>query len=66
MDREYDLFEQSADGSHLWRGHAYGLERARTQLLELSKTTSNACFAIHLPTKEIVAYANCVDAPKPA
>jgi CheY-like chemotaxis protein len=58
VEREYDLFEQLNDGSPMWRGHASGLHEVRRQLAELSKVTKNECFAMHLPTKEIVARAN--------
>lgn len=42
----------------MWRGQASGLLDARRQLFDLSKTTRNECFAVHLPTKEIVARVN--------
>jgi len=58
MQRDYELFEQFHDGSVMWRGHAAGVPEVRQKLSELSKTTVNECFAIHLPTKEIVAYVN--------
>jgi hypothetical protein len=58
VEREYDIFEQLADGSPMWRGRASGLHAVRQQLLQLSKITKNECFAMHLPTKEIVARVN--------
>ena len=58
MEREYELFEQLADGSPMWRGHASGLHEVQRQLRELTKTMKNECFAMHLPTKEIVARVN--------
>lgn len=58
MDREYDLFEQFPDGFPVWRRKAYGLLEARRQLFELGKTTENECFAMHLPTKEILSRVN--------
>ena len=58
MEREYELFEKTADGEPLWRGHASGLREVRLKLREISERTSNECFAIHLPTKEIVAKLN--------
>ncbi|MGA9882876.1 MAG: hypothetical protein WBQ34_04055 [Candidatus Acidiferrales bacterium] len=57
MDREYDLFEVS-EGGPVWRGRAAGLLEARAKLLEISHKASNECFAMHLPTKEIVARLN--------
>ena len=58
MNREYDLFEKLPDGSELWRRHVHGLLEARGELVELSRTTKNDCFAMHLKTKEIVARAH--------
>lgn len=58
MGREYDLFEQLPDGSTMWRSHASDLWRVRPKLQEIAKTTTNECFAIHLPTNEIVARLN--------
>lgn len=58
MEREYDLFEQFPDGEPMWRGHAVGLSSARQKLQELTRTTKNECFIVHLPTKEIVARLN--------
>ena len=58
MDRDYDLFEEAPDGFPVWRETVSGLREARLHLFELSKTTKNECFALHLPTKEIVARVN--------
>ncbi|HEV2304258.1 MAG TPA: hypothetical protein VGR93_01960 [Candidatus Acidoferrales bacterium] len=58
MDREYDLFEQLPNGSPVWRGHASGLPNVRLKLQELATTTAYECYAIHLPTKEVVARLN--------
>ncbi|MGH9688493.1 MAG: hypothetical protein ACRD5K_15525 [Candidatus Acidiferrales bacterium] len=57
MEREYDLFEVS-EGGPVWRGRAAGLLEARAKLLEISHKASNECFAMHLPTNEIVARLN--------
>lgn len=58
MDREYEIFEQLPDGSPIWRGHASGLPNVRLKLQELARTTANECFAMYLPTKEVVARLN--------
>jgi hypothetical protein len=58
MDREYDLFEKLPNGSPRWHAHVLGLETARRRLAEIAKDTRNECFAIHLPTKEIVLRVN--------
>lgn len=58
MEREYDLFEQLPHGEPVWRGHAVGLPSTRQQLLEITRSTRNECFIMHLPTKEIVARLN--------
>jgi hypothetical protein len=58
MEREYDLFELLSDGSQMWRGQASGLRNVRLKLREIAKTTANECFAMYVPTKEIVARLN--------
>jgi hypothetical protein len=58
VERDYDLFEQFLDGFPVWRGHASGLLETRRKLEELTRRTSNECFAIHIPTREIVARVN--------
>jgi hypothetical protein len=63
MEREYELFEQLPDGSPIWRGHAFGLQSVCQSLQQIAKETTNECFAMYLPTKEIVARIN-VAAPR--
>jgi hypothetical protein len=58
VTREYELFEQFADGSPIWRGHVVGLQYARLKLTEIAQATTNECFAMHLPTKEVVLRLN--------
>ena len=58
MEREYELFEQLPDGSPVWRDHASGLQNVRLKLRRIAQTTANECFAIYLPTKEVVARLN--------
>jgi hypothetical protein len=58
MEREYELFETLPDGSPMWRGHASGLNSVRQQLQRIARETKNECFAIYLPTREIVARLN--------
>lgn len=58
MQREYEIFEQLADGSLIWRGHASGLASVRQRLEEVASQTKNECFAIHLLTKDVVARLN--------
>jgi hypothetical protein len=58
MERDYDLFERSHDNSLMWRGSVHGLENARRKLEEVSKGTTNECFAVHTPTRQIVALLN--------
>jgi hypothetical protein len=58
VEREYELFEQLPDGSPMWRGQASGLHGVRLKLQEIARTTTNECFAMYLPTKEIVARLN--------
>lgn len=58
MERDYDLFERLQDQSLVWRGSVHGLENARRKLEEVSKGTTNECFAMHTPTRQIVALLN--------
>jgi len=58
VEREYELFEQLPDGSPVWRDHASGLYNVRLKLRRIAQTTQNECFAIYLPTKEVVARLN--------
>jgi hypothetical protein len=58
VEREYDLFEQLPEGTPMWRDHASGLLGVRLKLQEVANSTTNECFAIYLPTKEIVARLN--------
>jgi hypothetical protein len=58
MNRNYDLFEKMPDGTPIWREFVQGLEKARLRLAVLSELSSNEFYAIHTPTKEIVARVN--------
>ena len=58
MDRDYDLFEQFPDGSPMWRGRVHGLAEVHLRLSDLFQKSRNEYFAMHLPTKEIVARVN--------
>jgi hypothetical protein len=55
LSREYDLFERLPDGTSLWRTVVFGLENARTKLHTLAQYSTNEFYAIHIPTKDIVA-----------
>jgi hypothetical protein len=55
VNREYDIFEKFPDGSHIWRAYVRGLVEARAQVARLSETSTNEFYAMHTPTKEIVA-----------
>lgn len=57
-EREYDLFERLPDGSPLWRGRASGMNEADAKLRNIAGSTSNECFALYLPTKEVVLRLN--------
>lgn len=58
MEREYDIFEHYPDGFPVWRDHAAGLTNATLRLQQIAKRTPNECFAVHLPTREVVARVN--------
>ena len=58
VERDYDLFKQLPDSSPMWRGRVSGLHETRRKLQEVSKATTNECFAMHLPTREIAARVN--------
>jgi hypothetical protein len=58
MEREYDVFGRLPNGSPMWRGHASGLHDVRQQLQPIARETKNECFAMYIPTKEIVARLN--------
>jgi hypothetical protein len=58
MERNYDLFERLQDDSLVWRGSVHGLESTRRKLQELAKKTNNECFAMFMPTRQIVALLN--------
>jgi hypothetical protein len=55
VDREYDIFEKFPDGTHIWRAYVRGLIEARARVAQLSETSTNEFYAIHTPTKEVVA-----------
>ena len=64
MDRVYDLYEQAPKCYPYWRGRACGLREVHLKLRAISQTTANECFAMYLPTKQIVARVN--DSPAKA
>jgi hypothetical protein len=58
MDRQYDLFEVTTDGSPLWLEAVTGHENAIQRLKELAAKTANEVRVIHLPTKTVIAAMN--------
>ena len=62
VDRDYDIFERFPDGSVVWRDFVRTLDNARARLQELAKLSPNEHFAIHTPSKAVIARVN---APKP-
>jgi hypothetical protein len=62
LNREYDIFERLPDGKDLWKDYVVGLEETRRKLQEFAAKSKNEHYAIHTPTKEIVARVNV---PKP-
>ncbi len=62
MNREYDLFENLSNGGRVWRAAIVGREEV-AKLRELADKSTNQFFAMHLPTKEIVAKTNATKKP---
>jgi hypothetical protein len=60
-EREYDIFEKLPDDSVMWRGSVHGHRNAIERLRELAATSSNEHFAMHTPTKSVVARVNSAD-----
>lgn len=56
MDREYDIFEVLQSGP-VWRCCVKGLVEARAKVEELTRSSSNEFYAMHLPSQAIVARA---------
>lgn len=56
--RQYEIYEVSPNGSMIQHSSADGLEAAWQKLSELAKHTANECFAIHPPTRQVVAQLN--------
>lgn len=57
MLRTFDIFERIANGV-VWRAAIAGELEATNKLRELAKASEHEFFAIHTPTKEIIAKAN--------
>ena len=60
IGRTYDIFEKSPNGQVLWRASMIGRERSLRKLQELAAASRNEVFAMHLPTKEVIATLNPV------
>jgi pyrrolidone-carboxylate peptidase len=63
MNKDFDLFERLPDGSPMWRGHVSDTADLDTKLGEIARRTKNECFALHLPTKQIVRRMNANGLP---
>jgi hypothetical protein len=61
MEGKYEIFEQCVGGSVL-RAVVPRLFDAYWKLSELAEITSNECYALHQPTKQIVARVNTENA----
>jgi hypothetical protein len=55
---DYEIYEVLPSGSMTQRGSANGLEAAWQKLSDIAKRTANECFAIHPPTRQVVAQLN--------
>jgi hypothetical protein len=47
-NRDYDIFEESPDGSTIWRACVFGMENAERCLREFARESNNKFFAINL------------------
>ena len=54
-NRDYDIFEEFADGSTVWRACVFGLAAVRRTFQELAKGSDNKLFALHLLDRNISA-----------
>jgi hypothetical protein len=61
MERTYDIFEKTEDGSMLWRVAIPGHEAALCKLKEMAAQSPNEFHLMHIPTKTTIATIN---APK--
>jgi len=50
--RDYDVFEEFADGSTVWRACVFGMANAELKLRELATESNNKFFAICLMDKD--------------
>lgn len=55
MGRDYDLFEQFADGSVVWKCRISGREAPITKLAKLAAQTEHEVFAMHLRTQTVIS-----------
>lgn len=47
-NRDYDVFEEFADGTTVWRACVFGIASAERKLRELARESNNNFFAINL------------------
>jgi len=45
--RDYDIFEELADGTKVWRACVVGMENVELKLEELSRESNNKLLALH-------------------
>jgi len=58
VNREYDLFEVTPDGSPLWLEAVTGHKNAILRLQELAAKTKNEIRAMHIATNTVIATMN--------
>jgi hypothetical protein len=58
VEREFDIFEVMSDGSAVWRAGGLSLGTVEVTILEFGQKSRHEFFAMHLPTKEIIARVN--------
>ena len=58
VDRTYDIFEISPDGTSVWKMSVAGHEAAIRKLHDISERTPNELRLMHVPTQMVIATVN--------
>ncbi len=58
VNQEYDIFETLSAVNWVGLAWARGPHPKKTTLVELSKSSANKFFAMHIPSNEILSFVN--------